>query len=213
MKFKSFVKNYDLFEREITDFWPVNKAMFNMQSPEGKKEYEDALKDYFDMFQNRNQRKLVSEQKISEPYKITCWRGCDEMTLKRDTIEVQNDYIVLHGTRAMEGILWFTHSLQSMEIDPEQYAVSHAEDYLITYFLNATRHYVLKKYDNGESERDIPQEISKQNVSSESSRFLLTNGSAYEVPEGWLFTWQIQKHLGCSKPLKVMKNMIKSMKN
>lgn len=204
-------ENGSFLGKQITDRWPINKAMFNMSSPIGRKEYEDALKDYFDMHQRMNQRKLVSEQNVSEPFTITCWRGCDARSLERDTIEVGQGYRVLHGKEAMEGILWFAHSLQGASVDSEDYARHYAKDFLITYPLKATRHYIMKKFNDGDIEYDVPPEIMNQIKISEASRFMIIGGKAYEVPDGWFFTWQVQKHIGCHKPLRILDSMIESV--
>jgi hypothetical protein len=205
MRFRDYIEN----TRPITDFWPINKSMYDLTTDRGRKEYESDVEFYSDIHrkvQADKLRKLVSTQRKSEPYVITCWRGFDKRSLERDTVEQGNGYRVLHGKSAMESILWFTHSLQG-SIEPEQYARSHAEDYLITYPLQAVKHYDLVTYDNGKTEMKVPAEMQGMD-GSQKSRFMPTIDKVYEVPEGWFFTWQVQKHLGCSVPLKIMDSMI-----
>jgi hypothetical protein len=197
-------------DKPITNVWPVNKSMFDMSSEEGRKEYQDALEYYFSFKKDRN-RKLVSEEGKTEPYTIMCWRGCDKRSLERDTVEIGKGYRVLSGKDAMEGILWFTHSLQRKDLGGKEYSDRYAKDYLITYPLEAACLYTLRTYDNGETEEVVPPEILEQFKLSNRSNYFLSSGRAYQVPEGWFFTWQNEKHLACSKPLKIYDNMIKAI--
>ena len=204
MKFKHFFEN-TISERPITDRWPLNKDFYDMASPEGRKHYDDDLKSYFDM-KKRAKPKIVAEKTISKPYEITCWRGCDLRTLERDTIKIGLDYRVMHGPRAMEGFLWFTHSLQ--QDDPYQFAKSYSEGVLITYPLNATKHVLEKVYDDGQVKYVMPPEMLSKVDRQSISPYLTLGNAIYEVPDGWFFTWQVQKHLGCKKPIKILNSMI-----
>ena len=206
MRFRNYIEN----TRPITDFWPINKSMYDLTTDNGKKDYQSDVKDALDFYKRRETRQLVSTQRKSEQSVITCWRGFDERSLERDTIEQGNGYRVLHGKSAMENILWFTHSLQG-SVEPEEYARSHAQDYLVTYPLRVTKHFDLVTYSDGKTEQKIPEEMLKID-GSQKSRFLPLMGKVYEVPEGWFFTWQVQKHLGCSVPLKIMDSMIENVK-
>jgi hypothetical protein len=209
MKFKVFLEGVDLADKPITDVWPINKHFYDFSTDQGKRDYESDLADWRSFMQQRRSRKVVFEKQISEPFEITCWRGCSARTLERNTIDIKSGYRILHGDKSIENILWFTHSLQSKDYG-KNYALSYAEDFLITYPLKATKHFVIKKYDDGKIEYLAPPNMKDKIDSVSASRFFMTENSIYEVPEGWFFTWQIQKHLGCSHAIKVSDSMIKS---
>lgn len=208
MAFKRFFEN-ELLKKPITNLWPLNKNFYDMSSVRGRKEYEDDLKSYFANKTDVGRRKIISEKTVSEPYEITCWRGCDPRSLKRDTIDVGPGFRIMHGRNAMEGILWFAHSLQ--QDDPFEFAKSYAGGILITYPLKAIKHVLVKTYDDGKVENTMPEELASQIQVNNESRYLAAGNAVYEVPEGWFFTWQVQKHLGCRNPIKVMNSMISKL--
>lgn len=205
MKFKQFFEN-QVKQTPITDLWPLNKFFYDMSTAEGKKAYDDDLKAYFDNKNRRDSRKIISEKLISSPYQITCWRGSDAKSLKRDTVDVGPGYRVMHGTKAMEGILWFAHSLQ--QDNPYEFARAYARGVFITYPLEAIKHVLVKTYDNGEVENIMPPELASKVDQSNASPYFSAGNAIYEVPDGWFFTWQVQKHLGCKKPIKILDSMI-----
>lgn len=190
----------------VTDRWPVNKSMYDMDSAEGRKQYEDDLKDRL-AFLGRPSSKVVSDKVVRDRYTITCWRGFDLRSFERD-VSRDGGRIYIRGDRAMEGMLWFTHSLQPKhDFDPREYAVGHArgDGYLLTYPLTCERVYRSIVYDDGSSSTEAPDE--RVSGTELNARGVLW-GKLYELPPGWYFTWQVQKHIGFKGSLRVDEGML-----
>lgn len=206
MNFRSFLES----EIRITDTWPVNKAFYDMDSLEGRRQYDDELKDALARVERGRKRKVVSEEVVEEPYVITCWRGFDQRSFERDATS-QNGKMVLRGDKAMEGMLWFTHSLQPGDLRPREYALAHARDdgYLLTYPLKCKRSFKLVKYDDGYEFTDVPDGLRSNQTELRGSDNI--GGKFYELPAGWYFTWQVQKHIGFKGELSVEESMIRRL--
>lgn len=188
--------------REITDRWPVNKLFYNMDDPADRRRYEDDVR----LALKVRDRKIVSERLVREPYEITCWRGFDSRSLERDSFRRGED-LFLRGDRAMEGMLWFTHSLQPGHLHPREYALSHArEGYLLTYPLSCVRSYKEIRYDDGGETWDVPEGTKVDQTELGSSGIF--GGRLYELPRGWNFTWQVEKHIGFKGSLKISESML-----
>jgi hypothetical protein len=184
-------------------FEGVNKGMFNMDDPEDRTRYEDAVR----LFDKAKSRKVVSERVVKEPYEITCWRGFDERSFLRDARR-EGGRLLLGGDRAMEGMLWFTHSLQPRWMfDPMEYAMSRAGEggYLLTYPLKCSRSFRRTVYDDGSDYQESPESVN----ATELNRRAVLGGSLYELPEGWYFTWQTEKHIGFKGELEIDESMLR----
>lgn len=206
MNFREFIS--DDFAVKVTDRWPVNKAMYDMESPQGRKEYEYDLKNRLAAMQ----RKVVSDKIVEEPHVITCWRGFDMRSFERDAEEVGGK-LYLKGERAMEGMLWFTYDIQPVHhYDPRTYALEHAHEdgYLLTYPLKCKRSYRSIRHDDGFELRE-PPESTKTNTTELDNRTVL-DGRLYELPPGWFFTWQVEKNLGFKGRLEVDWSMMERIK-
>lgn len=204
MNFREFLDS----DMRVTDRWPVNKAMYDMNDPEDSKRYEDHLKERLSSMQ----RNVVSERVVEEPYVITCWRGFDMRSFERDA-EKTSSGLYLNGDKAMSGMLWFTYDIQPVHhYEPKQYALEHAygDGYLLTYPLKCKRSYKAIKYDNG-SEWYEPPDGTKTNVTELDNKTVI-GGRLYELPTGWNFTWQVEKNLGFKGKLKVDWDMLERVK-
>ena len=190
----------------VTDRWPLNKATYDMDTPKGRRQYEIDLEELLGRMSGPSKR-VVSKRLVREPYTITCWRGFDMRSFERDVVE-EGGRMFIGGDRAMEGMLWFTHSLQPLhDFDPREYAVGHArgDGYLLTYPLVCERRYTKVEYDDGSSEAEAPDEPVNQ---TELSGKGLLWGRLYELPPGWHFTWQVQKHIGFKGRLEIDRRML-----
>ncbi len=190
----------------VTDTWPINKLFYDMDNPKERRQYEKDLQDRLERLK-KPEKKIVSEKLMREPYTITCWRGFDMRSFERD-VSLDSGALRIKGDRAMEGMLWFTHSLQPRhEFDPKEYAIGHArgDGYLLTYPLVCERRYKLITYDDGSTSTDGPDERVNQTELSDKGFFW---GSLYDLPPGWFFTWQVQKHIGFKGLLKIDMGML-----
>jgi hypothetical protein len=160
-------------------------------------------------------RKELQRQTKAEPVTVLCYRGFPERGFQRDLIASTGDSYTLSPHNAMEGILWFTNNLQrGGMIDPVEYASSHAHGgYLLTYPLHATKHYIDVQYEPhpdywNPSDSQPPPEFTCKIDSTDKCRFRQLYGSIYELPEGWFFTWQIEKHIGTSNNVEIKTHML-----
>jgi hypothetical protein len=201
MNFKEFFDS----DIRVTDRWPVNKAMYDMHDPTQRKQYEDDLKERLSSMQ----KKVVSEREVNEPYEITCWRGFDMRSFKRDAEEI-GDRLLLNGDKAMSGMLWFTYDIQPVHhYDPKEYAIDHAygNGYLLTYPLKCTRSYRVLKYNDGSESIEPPKE-SKTNTTELDNKTII-DWKLYQLPPGWFFTWQVEKNMGFKGNLEIDWSMLK----
>lgn len=200
MNFKDFFES----DVKVTDRWPVNKAMYDMNDPDDRRRYEDDLRDRLSSMG----RKVVSEELVREPHTITCWRGFDGRSFERDVSE-QGGRIFIGGDRAMEGMLWFTHSLQPGHFHPMDYALAHAREggHLLTYPLSCVRTYVKTSYDDGKEYQSVPEGMNADQTKL--NRHAAIGGKFYELPEGWFFTWQVEKHIGFKGRLEIGESMLR----
>ncbi|NBT57797.1 hypothetical protein EBT16_03335 [bacterium] len=203
MNFREFLDS-DEFEARVTDRWPVNKSMYDMDDPDEKKRYEDDLKERLSSMR----RKVVSDRIVEEPYVITCWRGFDLRSFERDAERIGGK-LYLKGDKAMSGMLWFTYDIQPVHhYDPREYALEHAygDGYLLTYPLKCKRSYREVVYNNGSNLHE-PPEGTKTNP-TELDNMAVIGGRLYELPSGWHFTWQVEKNIGFKGRLEVSPPML-----
>jgi hypothetical protein len=165
---------------------------------------ESSLDDLFN--KDMPERKILSGTK-SEPSIIECYRG---FKANLSGLEKEGDNFILSPKKSQEGFIWFTHELQSnwlVEPNPKEYAAGHARGgYLLTYPLQCIRHYYLIEGPYGPRE-ECPEEIKNKVTKTGKSRFG-NFGACYELPEGWFFTWQTEKHIGCDKKIKISPKML-----
>ena len=162
-------------------------------------------------FEKYKKRKEVSRVSKTDNITIKCWRGTSKENFDKQVVDKGLNYFVLDGSNSYEKGLWFTHELQRSIIDPEEYATNHAKDFLIEYPLSVKKHYDIVTYDDGKISNEAPKD-SDQIIETELSNKLYQYNAVYELPDGWFFTWQLQKHLLCTKPLMIQSNMIKEIK-
>jgi len=204
MRFREFLDS----DMRVTDRWPVNKAMYDMDDPEDRRRYEDDLKGRLSSMR----KEVVSERLVEEPHTITCWRGFDLRSFERDA-EEEGGKLYLNGSRAMSGMLWFTYDIQPVHhYDPRTYALEHAygDGYLLTYPLKCVRRYKSIRHDDG-SERTEAPEGAKANATELDNRAVMY-GQLYELPSGWFFTWQVEKNLGFKGRLEVEWSMLERVR-
>lgn len=190
----------------VTDHWPVNKLFYNMDDPSERRQYEKDLADRIAEL-SKPARKEISRNFIKEPHVIMCWRGFDLRSFERDVVR-EVEYMLISGSKAKEGMLWFTHSVQPVShFSPKEYALSHArgDGYLLTYPLRCFRSYDLVKYDDGSELREVRAKVNSMELNSKA----IIDDRLYELPEGWYFTWQVEKHIGFKGSLKIKEEMLK----
>lgn len=177
--------------------------------------YLETQQDSLDaLFSKPSQRKEIGKKHVSEPFVLKCYRGFGEQSLQRDLLSQGPGWFLLSPKKAMEGILWFTHDLQRSRFDPIEYALSKGRGgYLLTYPLQCTRHYIetqLEPHPDYWNNRDVepPPELRAKTQVMGGSRYANFWGMIYELPEGWMFTWQVEQHVACRVDLRIAANML-----
>lgn len=155
-------------------------------------------KDRTDIYHNMH-RTLVKEEQQKEERVITLYRNFDANLDKVQKDE--NGNFIFSPKKCESGVLWFAHDLQGGE--KEKY-YNRGKKYLLTYPLPVTYHYISKTYSDG----SVSQTPLNNNVLEDSS-----TGSGYTLPDGFLFSNKVQKHIICNKILKVPPSYVTEFKN
>ena len=136
-------------------------------------------------------------------YTLELYRGFD---VDLNTLEREGNFYILSPKRSEQGMMWFTHRFIN-HYNPIQYAAGHG-DLFLTYSLRCKKHIQTIRWSDGETQETTPQEILDKNIPTENCRFY----SGIELPEGWVFSYKMEKFIGCSIKLKVTKDMIRKSK-
>ena len=149
-------------------------------------------------------RKIKEVSRISESadFQIILYRGFDA-DLESLSRTSSGDY-VLSPERSEQGVIWFAHSLQR---NPEQYYLGRGR-FALQYPIIAKAHYDKVKYDNGEVKLRLNEQISHMANDFENSRFMNDMDRTIELPDGFLFSYKVQKHIICEKKIYVPPEMI-----
>lgn len=166
-----------------------------------------------DLFNNTQSRKVVSKQPHTLDYVLNCYRGFTKEGFERSTVAHQGSTYTLSPKGAMEGMFWFTHDLQPRwSIDPLEYAANYAErdgsGYLLKYPLKTKKHFIEVKYENGETTTEVSEELAKLVNSTGTSRYGHFWSFVLELPQGWFFTWQVEKFIATDQDLVVNANQL-----
>lgn len=149
------------------------------------------------VFDNINTTEVVSKDApSSKKITINLYRGFngDLNKFQKDT---QGNFI-FSPRKSEQGVLWFSRSLDV--------ALGRGE-HLLTYPLTVTKHFQKVNLSNGSSYEDVPDEILSLSKPTENCRFY----GGIELPEGWLFSYKVEKHIICTKDISVATGMIKNM--
>jgi len=158
----------------------------------------------------------------SVPVTIMCWRGFGEDVLDRDLLSKNSTSLVLSPYQSQEHLIWFTNSLQQAGLELSESPIDYAKHYatkdhqigyLLSYPLTATKHYDEVEYNNGTKGVEPPKELLEKarQLQTEESQYRIYHSAVYELPKGWVFTWQNEKHIGCKVDLKINKNMLQKV--
>ena len=177
------------------------------ETPESAQRELDALM--------RSPRKQVIKKiRKVESVTVNCYRGFPYRSLERDLVDEDQEHITLSPQRAQEGILWFTNDLQrqglELSVGPKMYAENLVGDggFLLTYPLKCTKHYNEVHYGQGEIANESPEELVEKITHTGEGQLRSLGNAVYELPAGWMFTWQVEKHMGCQTNLTINRNML-----
>lgn len=181
------------------------RAIVESDKPPRRQDSHD-IWDLFSDFGSREDQprppKVVKVQPpTTVPYRLDLYRGFDA---SMDEIDRRDGKLVLSPHKSEQGLIWFTHKLIN-GYDAIEYVKGRGK-YLLTYPLDCVRHIERKIYDDGSHHDATPQEIQDMTDPTSNSRFYM----GVELPEGWVFSYKMEKFVGCSIELLVSPNMITS---
>ncbi len=145
-----------------------------------------------DMFNGPSRQEIRRDPPQQESVTIQIYRGFDANI---DQLERVGDSYILSPHKSEQGLIWFS---QNIDI------ANWRGKWLLTYPLEVIKHYERIHYDNGEYYDDVPEEIKAQMNPTENCRFY----GNIELPEGWLFSYKVEKHIVCTIPLKITREML-----
>lgn len=151
-----------------------------------------------DLFNFKHSPVIKKEVKVV-PYSLTLYRGFDAdlNSLKQD-----EQFYYLSPERSEQGQMWFAHAFINA-YNPLQYAKNHGS-LLLTYPLDVKKHIQVNHSQDGKSHNSVPDYFNELSVPTENCRYY----AGIELPDGWIFSYKMEKFIGCSLKLKVPKNSI-----
>jgi hypothetical protein len=179
----------------------LNKLMYDLDSEEGRKSYEDDLA-WLKDFHNRPKRQEIKREHHKTPLILICWSGCSKEHLDRLTVQKGQGFRILDPSKSRSRAMWFTHRYLTGGKDLAQ---SHNQGVLITYPLSCVAYYDLVTYNDGTDEEPSKQMLRNVSVFSECPWTVLGT-KVINVPQGWAFSEE--RYLLCEKPLRIDDNMI-----
>lgn len=134
-----------------------------------------------------------------QPTVLELYRGFD---VDVDSLEKQGQHLILSPDKSEQGLIWFTHNL-IRGYNPKEY-VQGRGSHILTYPLQCVRHIQELKWSDGSVSTTIPDEIQDLAQPTENCRYHM----GYELPEGWVFSYKMEKFVGCGIKLKITPDML-----
>jgi len=148
---------------------------------------ESGTDSFQDMFNAPSRQEVRRDPPQQESVTLTLYHGSKWKELGND--------LVLDPNKSEQGALWF-----SLQTDDAKWR----GPWLVTYPLKVIKHIERVYYDDGSTYDDIPKQIKNVCEPIENCRFY----SGIELPEGWFFSYKVEKHIICTIPLKINRDML-----
>ena len=156
------------------------------------------------MFGNLRNSTIVSKDAPKTTnFTLTLYRGFDG---NWDEIRQEGNFYILSPKKSEQGLIWFTHPYINA-YNPVQYAAGHGE-WFLTYPLQCRKHIQTVHWSDGSTHNDIPQEIQALTKPTENCKYYM----GIELPDGWVFSYKMEKFVGSTIEIKITKDMIKASK-
>jgi hypothetical protein len=156
-----------------------------------------------DMFGPSKPRpKEISRESKSERMTLDLLRGLD---VDEDSLERRGDKFVLSPAKSEQGAMWFAHRLQGY-YDPEEYVAGRGS-HILRYPLDVTKHYDLVAYDDGTTSEERPEDIPLPEP-TENQSMMCDLGRCIELPDGFKFSYKVEKWIICEKELLIDPSML-----
>jgi hypothetical protein len=152
----------------------------------------------------RKRGKKVKKDRKTEPYSFELYRGFDA---DLDSLEKQGENFILSPKQSEQGMMWFTHHFIT-GYDAKEY-VSGRGEWLLTYPLQAMKHYDNITYEDGSVEPRAPDELVDKVRSIENSTWSCFGTYCLELPKGWYWSYKSEKFIATSNKVAVHPSMIR----
>lgn len=157
-------------------------------------------KDDFDL-SPQQKGEIANKQRSFEKDKLALYHGFNA--------DPQTFNYKFDPNKSEQGLLWFTHPL-IRGYNPYEYAANRG-DYVLTYPLDVVKHFDVIKYQNGNVEREPPEDLMKLAEPTENSRYMTNFDHVIELPQGWFFTYKSEKFIGTSNEITASPQQIKQV--
>ncbi len=147
-----------------------------------------------DLFDSTPREIIKRDPPSQEPTTIELYRGFDA---DLSELEQTEDGYVLSPHKSEQGVIWFSRNKNDADWRGQ---------WLLAYPLQAIKHFERVYYDDGSHYDNIPDEINNMCNPTENCRFY----GGIELPEGWFFSYKVEKHIVCSVPLRISREMLSS---
>jgi len=148
-----------------------------------------------DMFNTPPRKVIRKDPPTQKTVTLELYRGFDA---DLQALTQSGDGYILSPEKCEQGVLWFSQKIADAE---------HRGKWLLAYPLDAIRHYQRFHLEDGDYYDDIPEEIRAACEPTENCRFY----GGIELPEGWYFSYKVEKHIVCSVPIQISRDMLKEV--
>lgn len=153
---------------------------------------KQATNDWEYWFNDPPKQEIKRDPPTSEPITISVYRG---FTANLEELHRENDSFILSPKKSEQKAIWFSRNIQDAQ---------GRGNLLLTYPLQAIKHFQRVYYSDGDYHDEIPEEIIQQTKPTENCKF----SGGIELPDGWFFSYKVQKYIISTNPIKITFNMI-----
>ena len=160
-----------------------------------KASQSNTFQDWFgEEMEKEKRRSVVSKDPpSSKNLIITLYRGFDADLNK---LKRSGENYIFSPEKSEQGAIWFSRSIN---------VAKGRGKYILEYPLNCIKHFQTVHFNDGSAYDDIPKEITEKSNPTENCKFF----GGIELPEGWLFSYKVEKHIICTIPILIKPEMIK----
>jgi hypothetical protein len=157
------------------------------------------IESFDDLFADLEKRQLIKSEEKTLPKLLKLYRGFDA---DLESLEQDEQYYYFSPKKAEQGQLWFTHPYINA-YNHIQYARDRGE-WFMQYELPCVKHVKIDYWDDGSNSESLPEWWYQKVNPTQNSQY----HAGIELPEGWVFSYKMEKFIGCKIKIKVPKNWI-----
>ena len=123
---------------------------------------------------------------------LTLYRGMD---LELDNLRREGDYYILSPNKSEQQSIWFSQYIDDARGRGK---------YILTYPLMVKKHIQVKHLSDGFSYESTPEDLIEEDYTQDSKIW-----GGLELPEGWYWSYKVQKYPICKKEIKISQDMLR----